>query len=176
MIFYYELYFNTSSEDESRAMTLIITDYEYSDWKRIILLFFSVFIFVIFISLHILRSEAHKISLKFIFISNTIIVILSEHLVLSAYFVIAAAVSDFSSYSICFIYTTKSHHQQDVCLSEKLIHWNIFYFFHFYIFHCCSAVYSVYVSFCFQVCWSISFQWNKHYWLSWDIKNHHSES
>jgi len=31
MIFYYELYFDTSSEDESKAMTLTITDYEHSD-------------------------------------------------------------------------------------------------------------------------------------------------
>jgi len=31
MIFYYELYFNTSLEDESKAMTLITTDYEHSD-------------------------------------------------------------------------------------------------------------------------------------------------
>jgi len=31
MIFYYELYFDTSSEDESRAMTLTITNYEHSD-------------------------------------------------------------------------------------------------------------------------------------------------
>jgi len=31
MIFYYELYFDTSSEDESKTMTLIITDYEHSN-------------------------------------------------------------------------------------------------------------------------------------------------
>jgi len=31
MIFYYELYFDTSSEDESKAMTLIATNYEHSD-------------------------------------------------------------------------------------------------------------------------------------------------
>jgi len=31
MIFYYELYFDTSSEDESEVITLIITNYEHSD-------------------------------------------------------------------------------------------------------------------------------------------------
>jgi len=31
MIFHYELYFNISSENENKAMTLIITDYEHSD-------------------------------------------------------------------------------------------------------------------------------------------------
>jgi len=128
MIFYYELYFDTSSEDESRAMTLTITNYEHSDWKKIILLFFSVFIFIIFIFLHILRSETHRNNSEFIFISDTIIVILSkhlflsEHLVLSTYLVAAAAVSDFSSYLICFIYTAKLHCQQDVCFLEKSVH------------------------------------------------------
>jgi len=29
MIFYYELYFNTSSEDENKAITLTTTDYEH---------------------------------------------------------------------------------------------------------------------------------------------------
>jgi len=31
MIFYYELYFDTSSENKSKAMTLTTTDYEYSN-------------------------------------------------------------------------------------------------------------------------------------------------
>jgi len=31
MIFYYELYFDTSSEDESKAITLITTDYEHNN-------------------------------------------------------------------------------------------------------------------------------------------------
>ena len=155
-IFYYELHFNTSSEDANRAMTLMIIRLEHISWKNFILFFSAVFLFSLntFISLHIFRSEAHRNSLEFIFISVKIIVILSEHLVLSAYLVTAATVSNFSSYSICFIYTTKSHHQQDVCLSEKFIYWDTFYFFCFYLFyfyisHHCSAIYSVYVSFCF---------------------------
>ena len=155
MIFYYELHFDTSSGGASKAMTLVTTELEHIDWKNFILFFLTVFIFSFntFISLHRFRSEAHRNSLEFVFVSVKIIVVLSECLVLSAYFVTAATVSNFSSYSICFIYTTKPHHQQDVCLSEKSVCWDTFYFFYFYFFcfytsHHCSAVYSIYVSFC----------------------------
>jgi predicted neutral ceramidase superfamily lipid hydrolase len=136
---------------------------------------FCLHIFIILISLHIFRSKTHKYSSESVFILNTTIIILSEHLVLSAYLVTAATVSDFSSYSICFIYTAKFWHQQDVYLTKNsftktfsisfistsltVVQQSILYM-------------SVSVSSLLKL--FISMRWN--YWLSWDIKNHHSES
>jgi hypothetical protein len=133
------------------------------------------FFHILISSLHI-QIKSTQTQFRISFILDTTIIILSKHLVLSAYLVTAATVSDFSFYLICFIYTAKFWHQQDVYLTKKLIHWNTFYFFHFYIFHYCSTIYSIYVSFSFQVCWSFSFQWNECYWLfeTWKIiiQNH----
>lgn len=105
MTFYYELYISNSSEDKSETMILITIEKEYNNCERNILLFFIIFLLKLVTSvfISIFRSEVYS---KSVYVSVFAVIVILKCLVLSNYLA-AAAVSNFSSCLIYFLYLVK---------------------------------------------------------------------